>query len=185
MAEQLIKEGVSVCYFPDCAMSEAVAGADMVLVGAVAVTQNGGIINKVRFVLISSLILHWFCFPQMGTRTLACLAKEANKDLFVAAETYKFSNIFPLSQQHLEELVHMQGIPVARRELPVYAPVCHDLQFHIHCSLPRSSSHPSLLLQIYSPRYDYTPPSYIRTLWTDDGIKTPSEISVLIYERFN
>ena len=53
---------------------------DSVLVGAEAVVENGGIINKV------------------GTYTIALVAKAQNKPGYVAAESYKFSRIYPLHQ---------------------------------------------------------------------------------------
>ena len=52
---------------------------DMVLVGAEAVVENGGIINRA------------------GTYTSALCCKILKRPLYVLAESYKFSRLFPLS----------------------------------------------------------------------------------------
>ena len=56
---------------------------DLVLVGAEAVVKNGGIINKV------------------GTLSLAICAKEMNKPMYVFAESFKFSLLYPLNQSDI------------------------------------------------------------------------------------
>jgi len=54
---------------------------DLVLVGAEAVVKNGGIIN------------------QVGTLSTAICAKEMNKPMYVLAESFKFSMLYPLNQE--------------------------------------------------------------------------------------
>ena len=56
---------------------------NVVLVGAEAVTANGGIISR------------------MGTYQLALIAKARRKDFFVAAEQHKFGKTFPVDQYDL------------------------------------------------------------------------------------
>jgi len=56
---------------------------DLVLVGAEAVVKNGGIINK------------------LGTLSLAICAKEMNKPMYVFAESFKFSLLYPLNQSDI------------------------------------------------------------------------------------
>lgn len=56
---------------------------DMVLVGAEAVVENGGVINK------------------LGTNQLAIVAKAHNVPVYVTAESYKFARLFPLSQRDM------------------------------------------------------------------------------------
>lgn len=53
---------------------------DIILVGAEAIAENGGIINK------------------MGTYQISLVAKALNKPFYVLAETFKFTRIFPLTQ---------------------------------------------------------------------------------------
>ena len=73
----------------------------MVLVGAEAVVENGGIINK------------------LGSYQIAIAAKALNRPLYVAAESYKFARLYPLSQRDLPEVCvwggEMGGGPVGPR----------------------------------------------------------------------
>ena len=103
----------------------------MVLVGAEAVVENGGIINK------------------LGTYTLAIAAKAHNVPLYVAAESYKFARLYPLSQRDL---------PVERKHLD-FGPL-----------LPSG-------VAIDNPSRDFTPPTYLGLLFTDLGVLTPAAVS--------
>ncbi|KAI1403390.1 nagb/rpia/CoA transferase-like protein [Hypoxylon fuscum] len=76
-------KGIPVATIPESAAAYAmgkVHAVNMVLVGAEAVTANGGIISR------------------MGTYQLAQIAKAHNKDFYVAAEQHKFGKTFPLHQ---------------------------------------------------------------------------------------
>lgn len=55
----------------------------MVLVGAEAVVESGGIINK------------------LGTYNIAVVARARNVPFYVAAESYKFARLYPLHQRDL------------------------------------------------------------------------------------
>ncbi|KAI0828075.1 putative translation initiation factor eIF-2B alpha subunit [Hypoxylon sp. FL0890] len=72
--------GVQVATIPESAAAYSMGKANMILVGAEAVTANGGVISR------------------MGTYQLALLAKARKKDFFVAAEQHKFGKTFPLDQ---------------------------------------------------------------------------------------
>ena len=67
----------------DNAVGFALERVDYVLVSAEAVTENGGIINRI------------------GTYTTALCAKALKKPFYVAAENFKFSRLFPLNQDDL------------------------------------------------------------------------------------
>lgn len=88
----------------------------------------------------------------MGTRTLATVARECSKNFFVAVESLKFSKVFPLSQEHLESTQKVRGVCINTEGLPQNA-------------------------KVYSSELDFTPPSYITSLWTDIGVKTPGDVS--------
>lgn len=103
----------------------------MVLVGAEAVVESGGVINK------------------LGTYQIAICARAMHKPLYVAAESYKFARLYPLSQRDLPD----ERKPVDLGPL-----------------LP-----PRVLLD--SPSRDYTPPEYISLLVTDLGVLTPAAVS--------
>ncbi|KAK2954682.1 putative Translation initiation factor eIF-2B subunit alpha [Blattamonas nauphoetae] len=127
---------------PDIALSTIISEIDTVLVGAVAVTENGGIINKT------------------GTRTVSSIALEHQKDFFVAAESYKFSKLYPLSQGHLRNLTPLP--PLRTITTPPQDAVLFDC-----------------------PEFDYTPPSFIRCLLTEVGVKTPADACVSSHELYN
>lgn len=65
----------------DSAIGYALERADIVLVGAEGVVENGGVVNR------------------MGTYTLAMAAKAMNRRFYVAAESYKFARVYPLHQR--------------------------------------------------------------------------------------
>lgn len=71
--EQLDKLGIKTTLIVDSAVRFLMKEADLVIVGADAVTVNGSVINKI------------------GTSQLALAAREARTNVIIAAETYKFS----------------------------------------------------------------------------------------------
>ncbi|KAH9908703.1 nagb/rpia/CoA transferase-like protein [Xylariomycetidae sp. FL2044] len=77
-------KGVQVATVSDAAAAYVMRKADMVIVGAEAVTAQGGIISR------------------MGTYQIAMLAKAFGKDFYVAAEQHKFGKTFPLNQDSLQ-----------------------------------------------------------------------------------
>ncbi|KAJ3404826.1 hypothetical protein HDU80_002288 [Chytriomyces hyalinus] len=93
--EFLSKLNVPVKLVPDSAVGFVMEKVDLVLVGAEAVVENGGLIN------------------QMGTYQIALVAKAANKPFYAVTESYKFVRMFPLSQSDVELPEHRidAGIP--------------------------------------------------------------------------
>lgn len=73
-------KGVPVATVPLGAVSYAMEKVDMVVVGAEAVTANGGAISR------------------LGTYQIAQLARANRRPFFVAAEQHKFGKTFPLGQ---------------------------------------------------------------------------------------
>ncbi|KAK7927766.1 hypothetical protein PG985_004764 [Apiospora marii] len=80
VVESLRAQGIQVATIPFTALAYAMAKVDKVIVGAEAVTANGGIISS------------------MGTYSLAVLAKASRKPLYVAAEQHKFGKTFPVDE---------------------------------------------------------------------------------------
>lgn len=115
----------------DSAVGYIMENVDMVLVGAEAVAESGGIVNK------------------LGTYTVALSAKAHGVPVYVAAESYKFARLFPLSQRDL---------PMERKQFPV-GPL-----------LPEA-------VKIDNPSRDYTPPGFVSLLFTDLGVLTPAAVS--------
>ncbi|KAI8614732.1 hypothetical protein BC830DRAFT_1065209 [Chytriomyces sp. MP71] len=91
----LQKLNIPVKLVPDSAVGFIMEKVDLVLVGAEAVVENGGLIN------------------QMGTYQIALVAKAANKPFYAVTESYKFVRMFPLSQTDVELPEHRidQAIP--------------------------------------------------------------------------
>jgi translation initiation factor eIF-2B subunit alpha len=58
---------------------------DLVLVGAEAVVENGGIINKI------------------GTYQISIVAKAFNRPFYVTAESFKFTRLYPLNQRDIPD----------------------------------------------------------------------------------
>ncbi|KAK6065869.1 initiation factor 2 subunit family protein [Seiridium cupressi] len=73
-------KGVSVATVPLGAVSYVMEKVDMVVVGAEAVTADGGVISR------------------LGSYQIAQLAKANRRPFFVAAEQHKFGKTFPLGQ---------------------------------------------------------------------------------------
>eukprot|EP01025_Chloroclados_australasicus_P053144 TRINITY_DN6228_c0_g2_i1.p1 TRINITY_DN6228_c0_g2~~TRINITY_DN6228_c0_g2_i1.p1 ORF type:complete len:352 (-),score=46.14 TRINITY_DN6228_c0_g2_i1:559-1578(-) len=80
MAKHLQKIGLQVTMILDTAIAYIMEKVDLVLVGAEAVVESGGIINR------------------LGTYQIAICAKAFNKPMYVAAESYKFARLYPLNQ---------------------------------------------------------------------------------------
>jgi translation initiation factor eIF-2B subunit alpha len=80
VVEALRAQGVPVATVPLAAVSYVMDRVDMVIVGAEAVTANGGVISR------------------LGTFQIAQLARANRKPFFVAAEQHKFGKTFPLNQ---------------------------------------------------------------------------------------
>ena len=76
----------AICIIPDSAAAAILPSVGFVLVGASAVTINGGAVGMV------------------GCNQLAVLAHALGKDFYVAAEVFRFSRTFPLSTGDLRAI---------------------------------------------------------------------------------
>ena len=74
---------IPVTVVPCAALGYVIERVDMVLVGAEAVAESGGIVNK------------------LGTYPMAMVAKLFNKPVYCAVESYKFARVYPLTQADL------------------------------------------------------------------------------------
>jgi len=83
-AEKLLSEHNIPCtVILDSAVGYIMERIDIVLLGAEAVVESGGIINKI------------------GSFQIAVMAKAMNKPVYAAAETYKFLREYPLKQKEI------------------------------------------------------------------------------------
>jgi len=113
-----------------------------VLVGASAVLENGGALSL------------------LGTYQLALLAQTFKKSFYVAAESYKFVRMYPVSQADLpveQEVVKFQydGDGVKGEDGKEFAEEEEEEEEMI----------------------DITPPGLISALITENGVMTPSAVS--------
>lgn len=131
MHKQLVAAGVDATLILDAAMGYIMEQVDMVMIGAEGVTESGGIINKI------------------GTYSLGMAALDLRKPVYVLAESFKFSRIYPLNQRDLpNEFKYLSSVLKSGKDL--------------------TTQHPLV---------DYTPPLYITLLFTDIGMLTPSAVS--------
>ncbi|OTB00077.1 hypothetical protein M426DRAFT_324582 [Hypoxylon sp. CI-4A] len=134
-------KGVEVATVDESAAAYCLGRVDMIIVGAEAVTANGGVISR------------------MGTYQLAMLAKARSKDFFVAAEQHKFGRTFPIDQFDL-------GFDQAL------------LDFHSS----RTQRDESTVKQPIDQPVDYTPPEFITSFLSDNGVLTPSDVAKMIID---
>jgi len=78
---------VPVTVVPDAAVLYCMDDVDMVLTGAEAVVENGGVVHCV------------------GTATTAACAAACNKPVYVAVESYKFTRLYPFAQRDVVQNV--------------------------------------------------------------------------------
>ena len=101
------------------------------LLGAEGVVETGGIVN------------------QLGSYSVAMIARALNKQVYCLAESFKFVREYPICQEDLpEEYLYPGTVETSGDQTKPCSPVV-----------------------------DYTPPSLITLLFTDLGILTPSAVS--------
>ena len=83
MKADLDRLGIPNTLVLDASVGYVMSSVDFVLVGAEGVVESGGVVNKI------------------GTFTIALVAKEMNKPLYVMCESYKFVRLYPLGQSDL------------------------------------------------------------------------------------
>jgi translation initiation factor eIF-2B subunit alpha len=159
---------VPVATIPESAVAYALATkADMVMVGAEGVVENGGIISR------------------LGTYQIGLLANTMGKPFYVASESYKFVRMYPLGQDDLpieqdiikfvtnaEQGPEKRSSDTRKTELRTEATEDRQDYFHTHDStgaLQRQAT--------YADAVDYTPPHLIAALITENGILTPGAVS--------
>jgi len=83
MVKDLHAAGIDCTLILDSATGYVMESVDFVMVGAEAVVESGGIINRI------------------GTYTMGLCAREMKKPFYVLAESFKFSRLYPLNQRDL------------------------------------------------------------------------------------
>lgn len=132
----------------DAAMGSVMEKVDMVLTGAEAVVENGGVVNK------------------LGTYALACCAQASRKPFYVAAESYKFARLYPLRQSDLP------ANPSAPFDFCDTTNITNKQQ---QPQLEKIDLNENI--QVENSSVDFTPSKFITLLFTDLGVLTPSAVS--------
>lgn len=166
--------GIPTTVVLDSAMGYVMERADLVVVGAEGVVENGGVVNK------------------MGTYAMGMAARELGKPFYVAVESYKFARLFPLNQSDLPKM----GTP---GELNFVDTASWQVTGGVVGKSPSAeegeggsgkmvgtvdtSRIPGIVhfrsgqVEVENPPCDYTPAKYITLLFTDLGVLTPSAVS--------
>lgn len=140
-------KGVPVATIPESAVAYSLGKADVVIVGAEGVVENGGIVSR------------------MGTYQIGLLAKAMGKPFYVVAESHKFVRVYPLGQydlpieQHVIDFQTQEDVDTVKQE-----------------QKPKSASSPTNP-EFDAEIVDFTPPHLISALITDSGVLTPSAVS--------
>ncbi|MBW0542128.1 hypothetical protein O181_081843 [Austropuccinia psidii MF-1] len=157
----LEQHGIPCVVLLDSAVAYAMAKVDLVLVGAEAVLEDGGLVNYI------------------GSYQMAIAAKAHNKPFYALAESYKFLRLFPLSQY---------DVPTTRPTLefpPIASKTIQPMSSSISASHPYTSS-PTHLARAQiaenNPTLDYTTPDLVSLVISDSGILTPPGVAEVLLE---
>ncbi|KAL7539347.1 hypothetical protein ACHAXR_009204 [Thalassiosira sp. AJA248-18] len=169
--------GIPTTVVLDSAMGYIMERVDLVIVGAEGVVENGGTVNKV------------------GTFALGVMAKELGVPLYVAAESYKFTRLYPLNNADLPEMGRIDGGGLRFLDTLAWSANSNSdstkdekkeddgsEEQSTAIAAESSSLHPYVVnlppsVSIENPPCDFTPAKYITLLFTDLGVLTPSAVS--------
>ena len=133
----------------------------MVLTGADAIVENGGVVNK------------------LGTYTLAMCAYNLGIPFYVAAESYKFTRLYPLHQSDLPHDDHHHATDLYSSNNNN-----HNINNNVLSSTTTiidndvdNNDNDNNDNEYYDPSVDFTPAKYITLLFTDLGVLTTSAVS--------
>ena len=129
-AREMIKLDIQTLFIVDSAARSYMGDVDLVVVGADAITSEGNVVNKI------------------GTSSIAVLANEARKPLYVVAELLKFD---PETLYGAYEGIEQRNPSEVWKEAPEK-------------------------LSVRNPAFDVTPSRYIHGLICEEGIIAPQSI---------
>jgi translation initiation factor eIF-2B subunit alpha len=156
IVNNLRHHGVPVATVSEGAVAYALDQADMVLVGAEGVVENGGVISR------------------LGTCQLGMLAKAVGKPLYIVAESHKFVRLFPLN---VHDLPIRQRIVDYRVEKGKRLDLSSDSEDANASSLQDQSKTKKKPATTLGNAVDFTPPELISAIITESGALTPSAVS--------
>jgi ribose 1,5-bisphosphate isomerase len=138
-AEEMLALGIKTTFIVDSAARSFMRDVDIVIVGADAITSEGNVINKI------------------GTGTIALLAHEARKPLYVVAELLKFDP----------------------------ATVCGDYeQIEERSSDEVWKDAPEMLI-VRNPAFDVTRRDFIHGIICEEGIIPPHSVKEVMHRKYS
>jgi ribose 1,5-bisphosphate isomerase len=137
-AKEMIDLGVETTFIVDSAARTFMGDVDLVLVGADAITSEGNVINKI------------------GTSTIAVIANEARKPLYVVSELLKFDTETLYGEY---EKIEQRNPAEVWKEAPEK-------------------------LIVKNPAFDVTPRKYIHAFICEEGVVTPQSIVEVIRRTY-
>ncbi|RKU45890.1 translation initiation factor eIF-2B subunit alpha [Coniochaeta pulveracea] len=154
--EALRERGVPVAEIEQSAVAFTLRAArvDMAFVGTEVVVQNGGLLSR------------------MGTFQLATLCQAMKIPFYVAAESHKIVRVYPLSQADLPRCGVRQDVLEFK---------CAEQQ------KAEEEDSPDLFNRSFGQQaspIDYTPPEFISSIITEQGVKMPAAVYDLILDLY-
>lgn len=147
---RLVEAGVATIVITDSAAAALGEKIDFVLVGAEGVCESGGVLNAV------------------GTLGVALVAKSFGKPFYVAAESYKFLRLFPLSQFDLAPSHPVLTFDKNGDQA--------DAARQGGKSDQRGNKIMTTGMEKRNPAVDYTLPTYVTFIFSDVGALRPSGV---------
>jgi translation initiation factor eIF-2B subunit alpha len=141
----------------ESAVAYSLGKADIVIVGAEGVVENGGIVSR------------------MGTYQIGLLAKAMGKPFYVVAESHKFVRSYPLGQYDLPIEQHV--INFKTEEDIADEAKQQSAESQKTAEVDSLEASPGSKGGGRSDVVDFTPPHLISALITDSGVLTPSAVS--------
>ncbi|PLW14558.1 hypothetical protein PCASD_02256 [Puccinia coronata f. sp. avenae] len=160
--------GIPCVVLLDSAVAYAMAKVDLVLVGAEAVLEDGGLINYI------------------GCYQMAIAAKAHHKPFYALTESYKFLRLFPLSQYDVPTKQPTLQFPSNQVSKSI---VASDSGSNLPGSMIQSHSSVSAKVTLEqiagnNPTLDYTTPDLITLVISDSGILTPPGVAEVLLSIF-
>ncbi|OAV95841.1 hypothetical protein PTTG_09141 [Puccinia triticina 1-1 BBBD Race 1] len=164
----LEQHGIPCVVVLDSAVAYTMAKVDLVLVGAEAVLEDGGLINYI------------------GCYQMAIAAKAHHKPFYALTESYKFLRLFPLSQYDVPTKQPTLQFPSSKLSKPSGAyetiPNLPGSMIQGHSSISAKLTLEQIAAN--NPSLDYTTPDLITLVISDSGILTPPGVAEVLLSIF-
>ncbi|CAH8495953.1 unnamed protein product [Schistosoma turkestanicum] len=172
MTKALAKLKIPCTLVPDNSLAYLMPQVDLVVLGAEAVVESGGILNM------------------LGSSLIAMTASSFGKPVYVLAESFKFIRCYPLDQRHIPDEFKWSNDHEYESLSPSPLSNLRDGNSYLTDNDENNFDFPEMktpwadveaqrvsVIEQKMPRVDYTSPCYINYLITDLGVLTPSAVS--------